>query len=133
MPKYCAAREYITAILFFSKGIPLARPTNHAVVFSPIIIYPVGRGSILYFFTSRAANACAPEIKYGSSEFNNEVNKMASAFGETPVTLPGNRIIGIEIIVFIDDTNLSKSNWSIADEPPTKIAEAPSNSTLFAT
>ena len=49
-------------------------------------------------------------MKYGSSEFNNEVNKIASALGITPVTLPGNRIIGIEIKDFIDITNLSKFN-----------------------
>src|SRR5690606_8305133 len=114
MPKYCAAKEYITAIFDFSKGIPLALPINQAVVFSPIIIYPVGNGSILYFLTNNAPKACAPEIKYGSSEFSKDVNKMASALGETPVTLPGNNITGMDIADLIDNTNLSKSNWSIA-------------------
>ena len=109
MPKYCAGKSSLAPILFFSKGIPFARPTNHAVVFSPIIIYPVGRGSILYFFTNIAPQVCSRN-KIWISEFNKEVNKIASALGETPVTFPGNKIIGIDIKDFIDKINLSKSN-----------------------
>src|SRR4029078_1713165 len=100
----------MTAILGFSKGIPFALPINQAVVLSPIIIYPVGKGSILYFFTNNAPNAWAPEMKYGSSEFNSDVNKIASALGDTPVTFPGNKITGIDTTDFIDITNLSKSS-----------------------
>ena len=37
IPRYCAAREYMTAIPDLLKGTPRARPTNHAVVSSPII------------------------------------------------------------------------------------------------
>jgi hypothetical protein len=83
--------------------MPFACPTNQAVVPSPIIRYPVGNASNLDFFTPIAANACAPVIKYGFSELSNDINKIASALGETPVTFPGNNITGIVIVVFICD------------------------------
>jgi hypothetical protein len=53
--------------------------------------------------------------------------------GETPVTLPGNNITGMDIVDLIDNTNLSRFNWSIAEEPPTKMADAPRFSTFLAT
>jgi len=59
--------------------------------------------------------------------------KMASALGETPVTLPGNNITGDVTVVFTALTTASSSNWSTAVDPPTRIAFAPHFSALEAT
>src|ERR671938_670512 len=113
-------------------GIPLALPTNQAAVPSPTMMYAVGSGSIAYFLTARAPSACASVIKYGFSELSSELNKIASALGDTPVTLPGNSITAILIVNFISATSLASSNWSMADEPPTRMADAHLSSTFFA-
>jgi hypothetical protein len=73
-----------------------------------------------------------PVIKYVFSEFRSELNKIASAFGDTPVTFPGNNITGTLTVDFISATVLASSNWSMAEDPPTRIAEAPLSSTVFA-
>src|SRR5215207_2342597 len=80
-------------------------------------MYAVGSGSIAYFLTANAANACASVIKYVFSELSSELNKIASAIGDTPVTFPGNNITGTLIIGFISATSLASSNWSMADDP----------------
>ncbi len=67
------------------------------------------------------------------SELRSELNKIASAFGDTPVTFPGNNITGTLTVDFISATSLASSNWSAAEDPPTRIAEAPLSSTVLAT
>src|SRR5215216_6395743 len=69
-------------------------------------MYAVGSGSIAYFLTANAPNACASVIKYVFSEFRSELNKIASAFGDTPVTFPGNNITGTLTVDFISATVL---------------------------
>jgi len=64
MPMNSAAMAYMPAISGLSSGIPLALPMKPAAPLpSPMMIYAVGRGSMLCFLTEIAPNAWAPVIK----------------------------------------------------------------------
>src|SRR5487761_1860 len=125
MPKYWAANAYMAARLGLLGGIPLERPINPAAPPSPMIRYAMGMASSLYFLIAKAAKACASVMKYGLSEFMRQLKNIASALGETPVTLPGNNITGDVTVDFIFVTIDSSSIWSIAVEPPTRMAFTP--------
>jgi hypothetical protein len=66
------------------------------------------------------------------SEFIKQLKKMASALGATPVTLPGKSITGDVTALLISFTTESSSIWSMAVDPPTKMALAPHFSTVAA-
>ena len=125
IPMYSAAKAYMPAISGLSVGIPRAWPTNPAAPLpSPTMIYAVGRGSMLCFLTEIEPKAWAPVIKYGLSEFNNDINRIASAFEATPDMLPGKRITGSLVSFLMLLTNVSISIWSEIVDPPMKIAAA---------
>ncbi|MBA7649865.1 hypothetical protein ES703_57664 [subsurface metagenome] len=124
-PKYSAANEYAAVNLGFFLGSNLAFPIHPAVPPGSTIKYPVEIISRLAIFTVYEASACCPTIKYGSSEFNRDINKIASASFETFVIPPGKIIIGKLTFSLIANIVSSTNLWSKTVLPPIRMASEP--------